>query len=203
MPKSKVNKELDSRQITADYLRRFEPLSTLSKNHLRQLLSHIHLIKVKQGKILFKRNQPCKYYYYLAEGSIDLLDAQFNATHLSATDALAKQPLDTNSPHQFSAVTTMPSRILRLRKGQLDLALTWSQAEHISSIDEEVSDEAECENDDWMSCLLTSDLMKKISPSNIHQLMVQFKVSAYKANDTVIEEGEHGSTFYVIIVWQG
>ncbi len=185
--------------VAIKLLSRFQPLETLSESHLKEVSAHAELSKYPQGKMLFKRNQPCKHYHYLVSGSVDVLDAKYQVTPLRASDDHAVRPLDTNDPYQLSAVTTSAVEILRVSKDHLDLVLTWNQAGNylVEELGAEDETTLHLEND-WMSCLLGSSLFQQIPPSNLQQLFVKFSEMPVKKGVDIIHEGDKGETFYVI-----
>lgn len=187
----------ESEAEAVELLKRFEPLSTLSDSHLREVLPHVEQMEVEQGRMLFKRGQACKSYYYLLEGSLDLLDSQYQVTPLLSDDKRVLQPLDNNDPYLFSAVTTSAARILKVSKDRLDLVLTWNQAGNYL-VEEFDEDSSAALDSDWMSCLLGSPIFQQVPPANLQQLFVKFREVNVAAGTAVINEGDPGSDFYVI-----
>lgn len=183
--------------IEINHLKSFEPLSTLSDSHLKEVAPHTKTLQFEQGKMLFKRAQPSKYYYYLVDGSIDILNSKYQVTAITAHEERALQPLDNNDPYENSAVTTSNVTILRVSKDRLDLVLTWNQAGNylVEEVDE---DDGSTLDSDWMSCLLGSSLFQQIPPANLQQLFVKFNEINVSANTNIINEGDPGNDFFVI-----
>ncbi len=181
-----------------EYLKQFEPLNTLSDSHLREILQHTEQLSLEQGKMLFKRGQPSKNYYYLMDGHVDILDSQYQVTPLSSGDERARQPLDNDDPYMFSAVTTSSALILKVSKDRLDLALTWNQAGNYLVEEFDEGAENHTLENDWMSCLLGSPIFLQVPPANLQQLFVKFKEVSYGAGSVVITQGDPGDDFYVI-----
>ena len=190
--------ELDNIEETVELLKKFDPLSTLSDSHIKEVLSHTEVMEVEQGKMLFKRGQSSKYYYYLIEGAVDLLDSQYKVTPLHAGEANTFQPLDNNDPCIFSAVTTSTAKIYKVSKDRIDLVLTWNQAGNYLVEEFHESSAANALDSDWMSCLLGSPIFQQIPPANLQQLFVKFSELTYPAGKAVINEGDPGTDFYVI-----
>ncbi len=184
--------------ITLDksLLKRFQPLDTLSDNHLKEICSHAYLETAATGKMLFKRNQTLDTYHYLVSGAVDLLNAKYQATHINATSLEARQPLVNSNPSPVSAVAASPSQFLAINKEFLDLVLTWDQAGNY--LVKELGQETEETQQDWMSGLLGSTLFQKIPPTNLQQLFIKFKEIPAHAGQTIIQQGDTGASFFVL-----
>jgi len=194
-----INKETMSEEEILEKiegLRHLEPLASLSDNHVREVLTHAYELTVDQGKMLFKRRENSKFYYYLLEGSVDLLDSQYQVEPISSDEERAMQPLDNNDPYIYSAVTTSSASILKLSRDRLDLVLTWDQAGNY--LVEEFDEKQTALDNDWMSSLLGSPIFQQIPPANLQQLFVKFKEVSFPVGSRVINEGDPGDDFFVI-----
>lgn len=171
------------------------PLEGLSQGNLKELARHVNSIKVPAKKMVFKRNQVNQHYYYLLDGKVELLDAQFQIQPIVSEDDQARAPLDTANPYQHSAITQSDSTLLQVSKDKLDLVLTWNQAGNYLVTDVGADDVLE---NDWMSCLLGSRLFQQIPPANLQQLFSKFNERPMSAGQRVITEGDPGDAFFVI-----
>ena len=171
------------------------PLEGLSSSNLKELSRHVNSIRVPAEKMLFKRNQVNQNYYYLLDGKIELLDAQFQVHPLIAEDDRARAPLDTANPYQYSAITKSDATFLQVSKDKLDLVLTWDQAGNYLVTN--VGEDDYLEND-WMSCLLGSKLFQQIPPANLQQLFGKFNERPMTSGQRIITEGDPGDAFFVI-----
>lgn len=178
-------------------LKQLQPLNTLSDSHIREVLKSTELVVVEEGKMLFKRGQECEYYYYIIDGSVDLLDDQYKVKSISSTEDRANKPLDNHDPYIVSAVMTAKSTVLQVSKDRLDLVLTWNQAGNylVEEFDDEASSMLE---NDWITCLLASPIFLQVPPTNLQELFVKFDEVNYALGQTVITEGEPGEDFFVI-----
>ncbi len=186
----------ESIQVSKDSVKSLIPFNSLSDNHIDDTLKHARTIRVASGKMVFKRGDVTTERYYLLEGSVDLCDADFNITPLSADDPESAHALDPHNPHKVSAVTTSDTVLLAVDQKHLDLVLTWDQAGNYLVTD--LSSKEEMAERDWMSCLLESSLISQVPPANIQKLFVTFAPMKAEKGELIIEQGEIGDLFYVI-----
>lgn len=177
--------------LTASQLQRLVPFNDMPESHLGEILKIAQVQQWPARKKLFKRGQDDNRIHYLLEGSVDLLDENFNITSITPDTAASCHPLDNTRPHRLSAITRMESRLLQFDRDALDRLLTWEQATSGSQEDGH-------EEEDWMSSLLESELFTKVPPANIQQLFSTFKSQDVAAGDVVVQEGQEGDHFYVI-----
>lgn len=183
---------MDSKYL--DIVKSLAPFNEMASEDIKEVLANAKVIKFPEGKMVFKRGQEDPYVYWLVSGSMDLLDENFEAKNRKAGEAAAMQPIDNNSPHRFTGVTTEESRIMRLERATVGLFTPSEQATDYSVADVESGEE----DVDWMSNLLSSPLFEFIPPANIQTLFSKFEEVTYDAGDTVIKQGEPGDYFYVI-----
>ena len=178
-------------------LRRFKPFDGLADTHLNDIRRKLETAQHPKGKILFRRDEADASLHFLLEGSVDLADANFAITSISADTARANESLDATNPHAFTAISTTPVTVASLPKDYLDLVLTWDQAGNYM-----VSDLSAGELDgvelDWMSCLLQSALFAQVPPANIQKLFSRFVEVVARQGETVVGQGEPGDFFYVV-----
>ncbi|WP_439134139.1 cyclic nucleotide-binding domain-containing protein [Pseudomaricurvus sp.] len=209
-------------------LKLFSPFNSLDDQYVQKVVEHSKITTEKKGKLLFRRGKHAEYRYYLLEGTVDLVGANFATESVVAGDDRAQQPLTDTSPTQVSAVAKSAVKLLQVESDFLDLALVWSQAaDGESYIDQDVelgnltaplenSDlfsnddplsglnlsrahvEVEESHGDWMSGLFSSLLFSRVPPAHIRQLFTCFEAVEVKAGEDVIKEGETGDFFYVI-----
>ncbi len=157
----------------------------MSDAEFSDVLKDAKVATVPKGKLIFKRADEDSKMYWLIRGGVDLLDEKFDAKNRKAGEEVTLSPIDNNSPHRLTAVSTEESKILTIERsalgGEVDAA----------------SDEEE-EGVDWMSTLLSSPLFEFIPPANIQTLFTKFEEVQHVKDDTVITQGEPGDYFYVI-----
>ena len=171
-----------------EFIRELVPFNQMKDADLATLLEASEIWTRPQGKVIFKRTEEDDRLYWLLSGSIDLLNEQFKASHQKAGEAAARSPLDDNSPHQLTAITTEEARLLVCNRSALPAASGSSRSKGGGP----------AEKNDWMSSLLSSPLFDFIPPANIQALFNKFEKVKCSAEDRVITQGEEGDYFYVI-----
>lgn len=186
----------NSSDVDYELLKQFSPLDALSDANLRELQGYMSELNVSKGKILFKREQPNKDLFFVLSGSVDLLDENFDVEKIKAPSERSRQALDMTDPHVKTAVTTSDVKLIRLSKDRLDLVMTWDQAG--GYLVEDISQDENIVDNDWMAALLGSQLFQQVPPANLQQLFVKFAEKSAVNGEAIVKEGERGDRFYVI-----
>jgi rhodanese-related sulfurtransferase len=184
--------EQPNQTLDTDVIKQLVPFNELLRHQFQEALKCCELISAPARKKLFKRGLGDSHWYFLMQGSVDLLDEDFNIISLSAADPECRHALDNRPPYRFSAITTTQCDILKVDKKRLDLAITWDQA---GDYGVEENDDSDI---DWMSALLESEVFSKVPPANIQRLFTAFKHVEKQLGDIVVAEGGSGDHFYVI-----
>lgn len=177
--------------ISHDILRVFTPFDTLNPEYLDKVTERASVREFPKGTMVFKRGKDLDEAFYLIEGSVDLIDAQFVITSVDPRSEARRLPLSGSSPTQVSAMTKSPVKLLCVERDFLDLVMAWSESGEEPSLDED-------DDNDWMSYLLQAPLFSKVPPGNIRQLFSRFKEQKAAANEIIVKEGERGDLFYVL-----
>lgn len=173
-----------------DKIKSLVPFHEMDDGAVRDALGSAKIVKYGEGKMIFKRNDEDDTVYWLLTGALDLVDDKFEAKNRSAEDDAAKFPIDNNSPHKLTAVTTRETRLLQVSRKASGLFDSGDEAES--------SDVVAAEDVDWMEALLSSPLFEFIPPANIQSLFSKFEEVEYEAGEVVIRQGEPGDYFYVV-----
>ncbi|MCH7742152.1 MAG: cyclic nucleotide-binding domain-containing protein [Proteobacteria bacterium] len=171
-------------------IRALSPFNQMDDSDFKEITAKATLSSVAKGKMVFKRADEDSKVYWLVSGSIDLLDEKFEAKNRKAGEKVVLDPIDNNSPHRLTAVSTEESRILSIER--VDLGFFGDGPSEVST------DDVEEEGIDWMSTLLSSPLFEFIPPANIQTLFGKFEEVQYKKDEIVIKQGDTGDYFYVI-----
>lgn len=174
-----------------ELIKQLIPFNQLGEGDLTALLDQLKVVKYPAGKMIFKRNEQDDQVYWVLTGSVDLLDEKFDARNRKAGDDVTRNPIDNNSPHRLTAVTTEESRILISDRSTMSIHLGGASSGAAAAPVEE-------EGIDWMSTLLSSPLFEFVPPSNIQTLFSRFEEVKCEAGEVVITQGEQGDYFYVI-----
>jgi CRP-like cAMP-binding protein len=172
---------------TLSIIKALTPFDTMTEHQFNALMAEGNVSQKARGTLIFKRSTSDDYLYWLIEGSINLLDANFNTSVCRAGDTLASRAIDDSSPHQVSAVCEEDSLILTVNK--TDLANILENREESDSIDE---------TKDWMSALLSTPLFEFIPPKNIQALFKAFESVHLQKGEIIIRQNDPGDYFYAI-----
>ncbi|GAB2189464.1 cyclic nucleotide-binding domain-containing protein [Sessilibacter sp. MAH2] len=210
--------------VTPEQLSTFHPFSTLDRKYLEAICDKSQIDKYTKGKIVFKRGKDLPSLYYLVDGEVKLVDANFQSRHIDLNHEEARYALNELNPSKESAVAASDVVILELNRHVVDAVLTKSESQNnqetvaaaaavsssetsgfvtseINYLDAYVfpqSPELDTERNDWMSQLLESPLFTSIPASNIQKLFSQFEEIEVEAGQSIFEANDPGDYFYVI-----
>jgi CRP-like cAMP-binding protein len=163
----------------------------MNEEEFTETVAKAQLASIAKGKMIFKQADKDSKVYWLVAGSLDLLDEKFEARNFKSDDENAKNPIDNESPHRFTAVTTGKSRILTIERSDLGM---FNGDTQFGSLDIVLKEEGI----DWMSTLLSSPLFEFIPPANIQSLFGKFEELPVERGSAIITQGNKGDYFYVI-----
>jgi CRP-like cAMP-binding protein len=166
------------------------PFKQMSESELAVVLEHATVDAIPKGKMIFKRAEQNTKVYWLLIGTVDLVDEKFEAKTRKAGEEVTRNPIDNNTPHRLTAITTQDSTILVCDRS--NMAVYLDSGPSTLAVNEEET------TVDWMSTLLSSPLFEFIPPSNIQTLFSKFEETTYSKGDVVITQGDRGDYFYVI-----
>lgn len=95
-----------------ELIKALTPFNDIPDADFDEILKCAKLTPVSQGKLIFKRSDEDTKIYWLAFGSVDLLDEKFEAKNRKADEDVTRNAIDNNSPHRLTAVSTEESKIL-------------------------------------------------------------------------------------------
>ena len=176
-------------------LRRFVPLSEISHDNFIELVNNITIESLAASKKLFSRGDQNNVSYYLLKGEVDFIDNDGNKTTLTAKSKQCRFPLDQNNPRQTTAITKTEIQYFSINKNLLDVLLTWDQNKNY--IVSEIND-AEVDDNDWMTQLLKLDIFHSIPPANIQAIFKRIQSIPVKKDDVIINQGDKGDFYYII-----
>ncbi|WP_317929348.1 cyclic nucleotide-binding domain-containing protein [Halioxenophilus sp. WMMB6] len=205
--------------LTTQLLGQFHPFSQLAPEYLDRIAEHSETVTVAKGKLVFQRGKNLSHLFYLLEGEVNLVDASFQTTTLSAESDASHYALNEINPSKTSAVAATEVAVLAVNRRQLDLVMAASEAGPELPIDADPAaadmvtaqinyldayaypQHVEVDSggqQDWMSRLLDSPLFHSVPAGNIQQLFSRFESIGFMRGQRVVEEGEPGDYFYVI-----
>lgn len=190
----------EDESVSTQLLRQFVPLNELTEENLQDLSRKTPVEILPKGKTLFKKGDQDNYSFYLLSGELLLLGENNQETRLVGGTAPTRFPIDHHHPRQSTAIAQSNVKFFRLDNDLLDILLTWDQAAGlmVSEIATE-EEQGEDSHGDWMTMMLqNSEIFHRIPPANIQQVFMRMEAKPYKANQTVIKQGEDGDYYYFI-----
>ena len=186
--------------ITDDVLARFEHFDKLTPHLLLDALDALEFLRIDEGGFLFKRGKSLPEAYYLLEGSLDLIDSNFNTSSISAGSPEAISTLNSEAVTAVTARATSGVLAFAINREHLARLVTYSQSTpQLSSGRGRSAEPVELlEDDDWFERLLDSHLFSRIPMAHVQQLFTRLRSIPVKAGEKVMREGERGDYFYVL-----
>jgi CRP-like cAMP-binding protein len=191
----------------------------LAPEYVSHICEQAEIESYAKGKIVFKRGKELPKLYFLLEGRVKLVDANFESREVNKDSEESGYALNELNPSKESAVAVENVRVLLLDRKALDLIMAASQSKDEIPVESESgNDDSEfvtaqinyldayypqpavldSEASDWMSKLLDSPLFSSISPGNIQQLFARFEEVDLTAGDVIFEADDEGDYFYVL-----
>ena len=172
---------------TLSIIKVLAPFNSMTEQQFDAVMAEGKVTQKARGTLIFKRSTADDYLYWLIEGSINLLDANFNTSVCRAGDQQASDAMDDCSPHRVSAVCNEDSLILAVNRASLN-----------TIVENREESDSNDETKDWMSALLSTPLFEFIPPKNIQSLFKHFEQVDHQKGDIVIRQNDPGDYFYAI-----
>ena len=174
----------------------FVPLSELTSDNFNELVKNIKIETLPKDKALFKRGEQDNYTYYLLNGEIEFTDAEGNKILLSSKSKQCRFPLEHHKPRQKSAISKTDLHFFRIDNNLLDVLLTWDQNKNY--IVNEIDENDQAEETDWMTQILKSSIFHKIPPANIQAMFQRIESVPVKKDEVIMKQGDPGDYYYMI-----
>ena len=97
-------------------IRGLTPFDRMPDAEFSQILRQAILTENQKDSLIFRRNDTDTKLYWLISGSLNLLDGNFNVAICKAGESTANNVIDSNSPHQLTAISTEQSQILTVER---------------------------------------------------------------------------------------
>ncbi|WLQ13091.1 cyclic nucleotide-binding domain-containing protein [Hahella aquimaris] len=214
-----------SMNITDQLMSRYSPLSQLSKKYLNQVIKRSKVMTFGGGEVVFDKSAKRTDTYYLLKGALKIKKNILSSTTIDSTDPDCLFPLNGKMPEGVTVTAQEPGHMLAVDGVFLDRALAWTEAEARQDQEEKaakvekaqqqplqveqeedvavVVEEAGADFDeayfDWMASLLEFPLFFNLPPANVEKVFARFERIEVKKNQTIIQEGDEGDYFYLLI----
>lgn len=174
--------------ITAELLSRLEPLSSLSRMRIDELLTQCRAETLPAGSTVFREGDTDNQAIYLLRGKLMLANnAADQDLVLDAGSEDAKHPVADKQPRQLTAVTASTVDLVRLDNDLIEMMMTW----------DEMAELPEANAEPGLLANKTS-AFQNLPPANfekIHQRMEPVRVAA---GDVIMKEGDPGDYYYLV-----
>jgi len=177
-------------------LRYFVPLSEISPDNFGELVKNISVEVLPAGKKLFSRGDQDSYTYYLLNGEIDIIDTDNKTSSLTSKSKQCRFPLELISHVKKTVITKTEIHYFKINNDLLDVLLTWDQNKNY--IVNEIAEENNAGDTDWMTQLLQLEVFHKIPPANIQAMFQRMQSIPVKKDEVIITQGEKGDYYYII-----
>ncbi|MDX2456957.1 MAG: cyclic nucleotide-binding domain-containing protein, partial [Gammaproteobacteria bacterium] len=188
-PKSQ-HKKFSGQEILRDLI----PLNSLTESRFKEITSGLTIEDITAGSYLFGEGDRDKRSIYLLDGVVNFIDSNGKVTGVvSAGTDPARSPLANQQPRLISARAATKTVIAYIDSTLLDVMLTLDQsAEHKSKLSSTGASE------DWITRMLQSEALIKLTPSDIQRLLQKLVLVNVKAGDVIIRQGDEGDYFYIV-----
>lgn len=186
-------------RVTAERLRHFEPLTTLSPERLGELAGVCRVEHVPRGGNPFRLHGLADQVVYLVRGELKLAHKGGVVEVIVGGCDAALQPLPRDLAERADAVAITEIELLRIDDHLLDIMLTWDQ------LTAQASAQGATDRTDWRQMsgafrleALTSGVLSQLPPANIDALLRRFERVKLTAGQVVLREGDDGDYYYLI-----
>jgi rhodanese-related sulfurtransferase len=191
--------------ISAEVLRRLEPLGALSPDSLREISRMCYAEKISRNLDPFRLQGMQGQAVYLVKGELKIDYPDSSSEILVGGTEAAVRPLDKRKPAFTGAKAITDVELIRIDEELLDIMLTWDQLAAPQSAAGAKKTPDAADRTDWrtMSGMfaaenLTHGIFASLPPANIEALLTRFHRIKVARNEVVIREGEDGDFYYVI-----
>ncbi|MCG6971413.1 MAG: cyclic nucleotide-binding domain-containing protein [Gammaproteobacteria bacterium] len=174
------------------------PIKSLSPDHCQELANKSELVKLPQGRYLFKAGDKSEHIIYLLTGQVELKGDTGEPRVMVGGSKASKLPLEQGKIHRASALAKTEVTYIKVDPNLLDIMLTWEQSGGYEVQELANGDGGAADDDDWMSRILQAKVFHKIPPANIQSIFMKMEAMHFKAGEPVIKQGEEGDRFYIL-----
>ena len=186
-------KTSDNREQDIELLRTLVPLHSLPKDSFAELMKDLVIEELKKGALLFKQGDTDHVNLYLLKGEVALLSGDRVADKLKAGSETARFPISPILPRRSSARAAGEVRVARLDSRKISDLLS-----RVHSVDYQVDDLDDADNNDWMSLLLQSRVLQQVPAANIQRVMMSVDQVDVYAGENVIRQGDPGDFYFML-----
>ncbi|MEO6066078.1 MAG: cyclic nucleotide-binding domain-containing protein [Lysobacterales bacterium] len=171
------------------------PMKALAPGDCRDLAKQAKVGRYTRDQPIFDRGDSARTMVFLIEGEVELFSEQ-GTRIVRADSAEALDPLSQSSPRHCSARAMKESVVAFVDRERLDLMLTWAQSGAVEV--QEMGGSEDGDSEDWMSALLSTPALAKVSAAQVGQLFAALSPVEYAKGDFVVREGDVADAYFIL-----
>lgn len=184
--------------LTAELLKNFTPLHTLTDEHLARLAKRVVVEDVAKGAVLCREGDTDNDAIYLLEGGVEMRSRSSSMSRvLQAGTPDAAFPVAPGRPRPYTATATTAARIFRIDNAKLDRAVLLDE---VSTTITRIHDAggAFTGGSEWLEEMLASPAFGNLARERVAMLLLKLKPMILKGGEAVIRQGEPGDYYYIV-----
>jgi len=183
-----------TQRISISQLSKFEPLSSLNPENIKEIAAKLGVIEIPGGGHIFQKGDSNDDHLFLYYGEVELREGSRPVKTVRAGSDEARLALAHIIPRNYSAIAKSDVTVVSVNSDLLDLMLTWDQTGSFQVMDLDL----QTNSDDWMSRILQTEAFHRIPPANIQAIFSSLEDITLRAGDAVIKQDDPGDFFYII-----
>ncbi len=184
--------------LTAEILKNFTPLHTLTDEHLARLARRVVVEDVAKGAAVCAEGDTDNDAIYLLEGGVEMRSRSSSMSRvLQAGTPDAAFPVSPGRPRPYTATATTAARIFRIDNAMLDRAVLLDE---VSTTITRVHDagNAFAGDSEWLEEMLASPAFGTLARERVAMLLLKLEPMIVKTGEAVIRQGEAGDYYYIL-----
>jgi rhodanese-related sulfurtransferase len=193
-------------KVSAEILRRLEPVASMSDIRLQELAELCYLERVEQGADPFKTRGVAGQSIYLVKGELEIVRADGATIKIAPSDDASTRPLGKAGLEFERATAVTEVNLIRIDDDLLDIMVTWDQLASVQASNpsgHKKEKDSALTNWSILSGMFSVSNLKygafsQLPSAHIEELLKRFKRIELRAGEVVIKEGAEGDFYYVV-----
>jgi len=184
--------------LTAELLKNFTPLHTLTDEHRARLAKRIVVEDVAKGAVICTEGDTDNDAIYLLEGGAEMRSRTSSMSRvLQGGTPDAAFPVSPGCPRPYTATATTPARFFRIDNAKLDRAVLLDEVS--TTITRVHADGSAFAGDsEWLEEMLASPAFGVLARERVAMLLLKLQPMIIKNGEAVIRQGEAGDYYYIV-----
>jgi len=191
---------IDTQSKEGQAIRQLIPLSTIPTDQFEAICNKITIETAEPDTFLFEKGDTESNLVYLIQGSVRLQSDNLIVDSISSDSESSKFALAHQIPRKIDALTLTKVSFIKLDPSTLNTPANISpkQEENSYMAIDEPEEEADSDNDDWMTTLLKSPIFRGLPPANLQQIIMSLTEVNFQKGELIIKQGDPGDFYYLI-----